>query len=303
MKKFAAYQTNKRKFDDRGGRGRGGFGSDAKRGRDDDRPKREKQKPREGREPELNIFIDKRFNYWNLPVKAKVLLISNVPQAVCQPDMLYNIFSFYGDIERVKIIRRANSCALIEFTTATFACIARDHMDGVSLRGQTLAATFSRFDRVRMPQEINMPPDENTKDFSGREYDKFKRYRTEDLKKNNMRKIIEPTPTIHISGIQHGKSPNDVKRLFESLGLHVSDCIGVAVKAKKPKENEPPGTEAAQRMFCYVQFHSVDDCLIGLANFGNSVGMRMSFAKDNLDTLKKNCIEKKLTLYMGDQKC
>ena len=75
-------------------------------------------------------------------------------------------------------------------------------MDGVSLRGQTLAATFSRFDRVRMPQEINMPPDENTKDFSGREYDKFKRYRTEDLKKNNMRKIIEPTPTIHISGIQ-----------------------------------------------------------------------------------------------------
>ena len=81
MKKFAAYQTNKRKFDDRGGgRGRGGFGGDAKRGRDDDRPKREKQKPREGREPELNIFIDKRFNYWNLPEKAKVLLVSNVPQ-------------------------------------------------------------------------------------------------------------------------------------------------------------------------------------------------------------------------------
>ena len=116
--------------------------------------------------------------------------------------MLYNIFSFYGDVERVKIIRRANSCALIEFTTATFACIARDHMDGVSLRGQNLAVTFSRFDRVRMPQEINMPPDDCTKDFSGPEYGKFKRYRTEDLKKNNMRKIIEPSSTIHISGIQ-----------------------------------------------------------------------------------------------------
>ena len=76
MKKFAAYQTNKRKFDG------GEFGApDAKGGRFD-RPKREKQKPREGREPELNIFIDKRFNYWNLPVKAKVILVSNLPQVM-----------------------------------------------------------------------------------------------------------------------------------------------------------------------------------------------------------------------------
>ena len=104
---------------------------------------------------------------------------------------------------------------------------------------------------------------------------------------------------------QSGKSPNDVKRLFESIGLNVSDCIGVAIKAKKPKENDtaPPGTTpTGPKMFCYVQFNSVDDGLIGLANFGNSVGMRMSFAKDNLDTLKKNCIEKKLPLIMGDQK-
>ena len=70
------------------------------------------------------------------------------------------------------------------------------------LRGEKLVATFSRYDRVRLPHEAGFPADGNTKDFSGREYDKYKRYRTEDLKKNNMRKIIEPTSTIHISGIQ-----------------------------------------------------------------------------------------------------
>ena len=116
--------------------------------------------------------------------------------------MIYNIFSFYGDVERIKIIRRANSCALIEFTTATFACIARDHLDQASLRGEKLVVTFSKYDRVRLPHEAGLPADGNTKDFSGREYDKYKRYRTEDLKKNNMRKIIEPTSTIHIGGIQ-----------------------------------------------------------------------------------------------------
>ena len=81
MKKFAAYQTNKRKFDDGGGRGRGRGrgrgGGDVKRGRFD---KPRGNKPREGREPELNIFIDQKFNIWNLPSKAKVVLVSNLPE-------------------------------------------------------------------------------------------------------------------------------------------------------------------------------------------------------------------------------
>jgi hypothetical protein len=36
--------------------------------------------PRPDREPEPNIFIDSKFNYWNLPAKARVLLVSNVPK-------------------------------------------------------------------------------------------------------------------------------------------------------------------------------------------------------------------------------
>merc|ERR1719334_1523843 len=96
MSKYAAYQTNKRKFDDRGGRG-----DDDKRPRMDKKPK-----AREGREPPLDIYIDQNFNYWNLPVKARVLLISNVPQAICQPDLLFNLFSFFGDVERIKILRQ-----------------------------------------------------------------------------------------------------------------------------------------------------------------------------------------------------
>ena len=211
MSKYAGYQTNKRKMDERGGGGRekrfdrgdrdrydrgDRFGDRNRYDRgdrfgDSDRPKREPLKPRDGREPELNIYIDKKFNFWNLPTKARVLLISNVPQvrkclmttlvsisifqAICQPDLLYNLFSFYGDVERVKILRKKNNCALVEFSTATFACIARDHLDGACVRGETLVVTFSRFDRVRMPQEIGLPGDINTKDFGGQDYQKFKR--------------------------------------------------------------------------------------------------------------------------------
>ena len=78
MSSYSAYQTNnKRKFD---GGGRGGGGRGGGFGDGDEKKPRKENKPRENREPGLNIFIDQKFNYWNLPVKAKVLLISNVPQ-------------------------------------------------------------------------------------------------------------------------------------------------------------------------------------------------------------------------------
>ena len=167
---FAAYQTNNKRKYEGGGQG-GGQGHEEKRAK-----KENVNKPREGREPPLNIHIDQSFNYWNLPVKARVLLVSNVPQAIAMPDLLYNLFSFYGDVERVKVLRKAGTCALVEFTTATMAAIARDHLDGVEVRGVALAVSFSRFDRVRLPAEAGFPADNMTKDFSGPEYQKFRRY-------------------------------------------------------------------------------------------------------------------------------
>ena len=90
-----------------------------------------------------------------------------------------------------------------------------------------------------------------------------------------------------------------MKRLFELENLDVIDCIGVSIK-KKIKEGEVE-SKTSPKMFCYVQFGSVDDGLLGMAHYANSVGMRISFAKDNLETLKKNCIDKKLPLVMGEQ--
>ena len=90
-----------------------------------------------------------------------------------------------------------------------------------------------------------------------------------------------------------------MKRLFELEKLNVIDCIGVSIK-KKTKEGEVE-SKNSPKMFCYVQFGSVDDGLMGMAHYANSVGMRISFAKDNLETLKKNCIEKNLPLIMGEQ--
>ena len=51
----------------------------------------------------------------------------------------------------------------------------RDHLDGTTLKGETLVVTFSRFDRLRMPYEANLPADDMTKDFSGEQFKKYRR--------------------------------------------------------------------------------------------------------------------------------
>ena len=47
-----------------------------------------------------------KFNPWNLPEKAKVLLISALPGPITKPEELFNLFSNYGDVNRVKILRK-----------------------------------------------------------------------------------------------------------------------------------------------------------------------------------------------------
>ena len=43
-----------------------------------------------------------------------------------------------------------------------------------------------------------------------------------------------------------------MKTLFETYGLKVVECVGVAVKAKGAKDREGTAT-GLPRMFCYVQ--------------------------------------------------
>jgi hypothetical protein len=101
-----------------------------------------------------SIFTDKRFNFYNLPSKSRVLLVSNVPEVMAKPLCLYRLMQIYGDVERVKVLLSPIHAALVEFVTATGAMIARDHLDGVGVDQHKLVVSFSKFDRVRTSEGI-----------------------------------------------------------------------------------------------------------------------------------------------------
>lgn len=50
------------------------------------------------------------------------------------------------------------------------------------------------------------------------------------------------------------------------------------------------------------QFVSAEDGVMGLAQYGNSAGMRISFAKDPISVLREQCKEKEMELIEGDQR-
>ena len=39
-------------------------------------------------------LIDKKFNFWNLPKSARILLVSNVPPEIAKPKPLFHLFRY-----------------------------------------------------------------------------------------------------------------------------------------------------------------------------------------------------------------
>ena len=52
----------------------------------------------------------------------------------------------------------------------------------------------------------------------------------------------------------------------------------------------------------FSQFVTAEDGVMGLAQYGNSAGMRISFAKDPISVLRQQCKEKEMELIEGDQR-
>merc|ERR1719219_3379488 len=274
----------KRSFGDRD---RGGRDRDRDRGGrngDNKRPKFEEKNDDQIKvEP---ILIDRRFNFFNLPKAAKILLVSNVPSEIAKPKPLFHLFSFYGDVVKVKILPHKQNVALVEFETATMACIARDHLDQVQMKDHKLVVSFSRFGEIRPS-----PGGEGLmEDFTGPDYKNLHRFSKEDIALVSLKRISAPKQTLHVNNLTRGVNMNQVKALFVNKGVEVTDCIAVRKKKEKVKE----GNTAPSRAMVFLEVASISDALIGMALVGGSLatkdipaGLRVSFTDGSVADERK----------------
>jgi len=237
-------------------------------------------------------LIDKKFNFWNLPKSARILLVSNVPPEIAKPKSLFHLFSFYGDVVRVKILpHKTPDVALVEFETATQACIARNHLDQVQMKDHKLVVSFSRFGEIRAS-----PGDEGLmEDFTGPDFDILHRFSKEDLSIVNLKRISGPRNCLHINNIPQGTNLDQVKALFENKGVPVQDMI--AIRKKREKSSAKSVSSSA---VVFIQVANTSDALIAMALVGGSLaskdvpaGLRVSFTEANISAERKKVEENK----------
>ena len=156
-----------------------------------------------------------------MPQKAKVLLVSNLPLTIAKPKALFYLFSFYGDIPRIKILPQKLNAALIEFSSATYACIARNHLDQLIVNNCKLFVSFSKHHEIKPPEDDSNTDNNLYMDFMGPAFQKLQRFNREELVSASLKRICKPSQHVHINNFPTGTTVNNIKQIIECLGIHI----------------------------------------------------------------------------------
>jgi len=123
-------------------------------------------------------------------------------------DQLFNLFSLYGVVQRIKIMQNKPDCCLVQYTQPVFASLALQHLQGAQLYQQSLHLDFSKM------REITIMPtgtDARTKQFSLQEQ------RYQDDSGSVLRNACKPTPVLLVQNISPEATERDLRAV---LGPH-----------------------------------------------------------------------------------
>ncbi|KAF7038795.1 hypothetical protein CFC21_048916 [Triticum aestivum] len=158
------------------------------------------------------------------------LIVSNLNSDKIDADKLFNLFSIYGNIVRIKVLRNKPDHALVQMADWLQAELAIHYLKGAMLLGQKLEVNFSKY------PSITPAPDAH--DYSTSNLNRF----NSNVAKN-YRHCCAPTKIIHISALSPEISEDAI---LEHLGEH-----GTIVKSKL--------FEASGKTQALVQFESEEE--------------------------------------------
>ena len=94
--------------------------------------------------------------FWiNFPFfTANFLLTISTLFLTGNPDALCNLFGYYGDVHKVKILRNKPDCALIQMAKPHQVFTIRQNLDQLKLYGKKICVSFSRVESIKMPRYL-----------------------------------------------------------------------------------------------------------------------------------------------------
>lgn len=162
------------------------------------------------------------------------ILVSNLNTDKIDEDKLFNLFSMYGNIVRIKLLHNKPDHALVEMGDGFQAELAVHFLKGALLFGKRLEVNYSKYS--------NITPAPDTHDYAGSSLNRFNRNAVK-----NYRYCCSPTKMIHISTLPQDIAEDELVSHLEEHGAIVGTKI-FEVSGKKQAlilfEDEEQATEA-----------------------------------------------------------
>ncbi|KAL5698326.1 hypothetical protein ACHQM5_029380 [Ranunculus cassubicifolius] len=162
------------------------------------------------------------------------VLASNLNEEKITEDKLFNLFSIYGNIVRIKILRNKPDHALIQMGDGFQAELAVHFLKGSMLFGKRLEVNFSK--------HSNIIAGSDTHEYANSNLNRFNRNASK-----NYRYCCSPTKMIHLSSIPQEITEDEIAGLLEEHGNIVNTKVFEANSKKQALvlfESEEEATEA-----------------------------------------------------------
>jgi len=97
-----------------------------------------------------------------------VVLVSNIPANLSNPESIFYAFEKFGTVDRVKVLHAKRNTALVQFSDHAGAVTATEEQDKLNRCGGDIFVSFStKFRSIRLPEPGSVHDDGLTKDFTG----------------------------------------------------------------------------------------------------------------------------------------
>ncbi|CAI9782718.1 unnamed protein product [Fraxinus pennsylvanica] len=162
------------------------------------------------------------------------VLVSNLNSDRIDEDKLFNLFSLYGNIVRIKLLRNKPDHALVQMGDGFQAELAVHFLRGAMLFGKRLEVNFSK--------HPNITTGADTHEYSNSNLNRFNRNAAK-----NYRYCCSPTKMIHISTLPQDATEEEIVTHLNEHGTIVSTKL-FEMNGKKQAlilfENEEQATES-----------------------------------------------------------
>ena len=196
------------------------------------------------------------------------LLVSSIPEDIANPDYLCNLFGFYGDVQRVKILRNKKDCAIIQMAKPHQATLCRNFLDQCKIGGKRICVSYSRMTSIKLPTDNGHDDDAKTKDFSS--IKGVHRFRNPNLAHKLLKNLCAPTAMLHVANLPENFATcgklDELKGYFVDAGFTVKDV-------------QECGKDGSMSL---IQLASVEEAISALAKLHNKIPEKIGTKKGEL---------------------